>query len=451
MDDNRLRFQLCSSAMEGLKSAKRYAPAHLAWLSWGLGALFYFSGFYQRVAPAVMTDQLMAEFGIGAAALGNLSAFYFYSYVAMQIPTGILADRWGARRLLSAGALVAGLGTFLFAFGPGFSTAGVGRLLIGGAVGVAWVALLKLSTHWFPPHRFALATGLALFVGVSGGVSAGVPLRLLVDHFGWRPVMGVSGAVTLVVALAIWMIVRDDPGEKGYASYAPATASGGNASLRSLFSGLRTVLRFKNTWLLAIAPGGIVGPILAFAGLWGVPFFATHYGMSQAESAGLTSTLLVAWAVGGPAMGALSDRLARRKTPYVCGCIALCVGWTILLYLPGLPIWAVVGLVLVVGFASGVCVLGFAFVKESVPPTLSGTVSGVCNMGYMLGPMILQPVMGWVLDRGWKGATVGGVRVYDLDAYRAAFALMVVLSALAVALLSCTTETHGRQMVRDVP
>jgi MFS family permease len=450
MDDKRLRFQICSSAMQGLKSAKNYAPANLAWLSWGLGALFYFSGFYQRVAPAVMTDQLMAEFGIGAAALGNLSAFYFYSYVAMQIPTGILADRWGARRLLSAGALVAGLGTFLFAFGPGLSTAGMGRLFIGGSVGVAWVAILKFATHWFPPRRFALVTGLTLFVGVSGGVSAGVPLRLLVDHFGWRPVMGVSGAVTLLVAVAIWMIVRDDPGERGYTSYAPAASSGG-LSTDSLFSGLRTVLRFQNTWLLAIAPSGIVGPILAFAGLWGVPFFATHYGMSQAGSAALTSTLLVAWAVAGPVMGALSDRLGRRKAPYVLGSVVQCAGWAVLLYLPGLPIWAVAGLVTVVGFASGVCVLGFAFVKESVPPTLAGTAAGVCNMGYMLGPMILQPLMGWLLDRGWKGATVGGVRVYDLDAYRAAFSLMVGLSVLAVVLLSLTTETHCRQMVRGEP
>jgi MFS family permease len=419
----------------------------MAWMSWALGGLFYFSGFYQRVAPAVMTDQLMAEFGIGAAALGNLSGFYFYSYVAMQIPTGILADRWGARRLLAAGALIAGLGTFLFASAPGLSLAGAGRLLIGGSVGVAWVAILKLATRWFPPHRFALISGLTLFVGVSGGVSAGVPLRLLVDHFGWRPVMGVSGAISILVAAAIWTIVRDDPREKGYRSYAPATGSAGSSPTGSLFSGLRTVLRFKNTWLLAIASSGIVGPILAFAGLWGVPFFSTHYGMSPAGSAALTSVLLVAWAVGGPATGALSDRLGKRKAPYAWGCAVLCAGWGVLLYQPGLPIWAVVGLVTVVGLASGVCILGFAFVRESVPPALSGTASGVCNMGYMLGPMVLQPLMGWVLDRGWKGEMVGGVRVYDLDAYRTAFTLMVGLSVLAVVLLFFTTETHCRQKV----
>jgi hypothetical protein len=100
------------------KGGRRRFPPALAWSVWGLGALLYLIGFYLRVAPAVITDQLMTEFAIGGAALGNLSAFYFYSYVAMQIPTGMIADRWGPRRLLTPGAGVAALGTALFAFAP---------------------------------------------------------------------------------------------------------------------------------------------------------------------------------------------------------------------------------------------------------------------------------------------------------------------------------------------
>ena len=143
---------------------KTYPPQYLSWIVWGLGAAFYLSGFFQRVAPAVMTDLLMADFQIGAAALGNLSAFYFYSYVAMQIPTGILADSWGPRKLLTAGSLVASLGAFLFALAPTIFLAGLGRLLIGAAVGVAWVAMLKLSAHWIAPNRFAMTSGLGLFL-----------------------------------------------------------------------------------------------------------------------------------------------------------------------------------------------------------------------------------------------------------------------------------------------
>jgi len=429
-----------------MTDSKQYPPAYLSWLIWGLGAAFYLSGFYQRVAPAVMTDYLMADFHIGAAALGNLSAFYFYSYVAMQIPTGILADSWGPKKLLTAGAFTACLGAFLFAAAPAIILANVGRLLIGGAVGVAWVAVLKLSMHWFPPRRFAMTTGLGLFCGVAGAVSAGVPLRIMVDHFGWRPVMLASAGVSLAIAVALWMVVKDDPSERGYSSFIPPVHIRPDAS-RSLFAGLWRVFDYKNTWLLSIAPSGMAGPVLAFSGLWGVPFLSTHYGLSPAKSAALTSVLLIAWAFGGPVLGAMSDRIGRRKPLYVAGCFVACAGWSLILFMPQWPVWVLSVLVSIVGFASGAMIIGFAFVKESVPPSLTGTVSGVCNMGVMIGPMVLQPVMGWVLDRNWNGMMEGGVKVYQLGAYQSAFSLMMIGSILSAVLICFTTETHCTQMV----
>ncbi len=429
-----------------MSDVRNYPPAYLSWIVWGLGAAFYLSGFYQRVAPAVMTDYLMADFHIGAAALGNLSAFYFYSYVAMQIPTGILADTWGAKKLLTAGAFTACLGAFLFAAAPTIILANAGRLLIGGSVGVAWVALLKLSMHWFPPRRFALTSGLGLFCGITGAVSAGVPLRILVDHFGWRPVMLVSAVGSLAIAVGIWVLVREDPSERGYESYMPPVDAPSD-SARSLLAGLSKVFYFKNTWLLSIAPSGVAGPVLAFSGLWGVPFLSTHYGLSPAQSAALTSVLLVAWAVGGPVLGALSDRIERRKPLYVVGCFVSCAGWSLILFMTNLPVWFLTLLVAIVGFASGAMILSFAFVKESVPPSLSGTVSGVCNMGVMIGPMALQPVMGWILDRTWDGTLENGVKLYHLGAYQSAFSLMMIWSIVSAVLICFTTETHCRQMV----
>lgn len=423
-----------------------YPPTYLSWLVWGLGAAFYLSGFYQRVAPAVMTDHLMVDFKIGAAALGNLSAFYFYSYVAIQVPTGILADSWGPRKLLTAGSFVASIGGFLFALAPTLFLAGIGRLLIGGAVGVAWVALLKLSTHWFSPNRFAMTSGLGLCCGIVGAVFAGVPLRILVDHFGWRPVMLVSAALVLLLTVCIWLVIRDDPSERRFTSYAQGSNNVKNSPV-SMLSGLLEVFHYRNTWLLTFAPSGVVGPVLAFSGLWGVPYLSAHYGLSPANSAAITSTLLVAWAVGGPVLGALSDRMGYRKPLYLGGNVVSFTGWILILFIPGIPIWILTLLAVVVGFASGAMIVGFAFAKESVPPTLAGTVSGVCNMGVMMGPMILQPVMGWVLDGKWKGAVQNGIRIYDLNAYQSAFLLMICWSMLSVILLFFTRETHCRQNV----
>ncbi|GAB4352889.1 MAG: MFS transporter [Gammaproteobacteria bacterium] len=426
--------------------AKEYPPARLAWLIWGLGAALYLIAFYQRVAPAVLTRELMADFAIGAAALGNLSAFYFYSYVAMQVPTGILADRWGPRRLLTLGAGVAAAGSFLFALSDSLLLAGLGRLLIGGSVAVAFVCMLKLAAHWFAPRQYALSGGLALFIGIVGAVAAGVPLRLLVDQFGWRPVMLVSAVVTALVAIAIWWLVRDDPAERGYCSHAfehPEEAG----TPEGVVAGVMRVLRYRNVWLLFLVPGGVVGTILTFCGLWGMPYLVTHYRLETADAAAIASATLIAWALGGPLFGGLSDRIGRRKPLYVGGNLVLFASWAVALLVPSLPLPLLVALLLLAGFASGCMIIGFAFARESVPPRLSGTVAGIINMGVMLGPMILQPAVGWMLDLRWQGELAEGARVYGIEAYRSGFSLMLAWAALSLLLILFTRETRCRQLV----
>ncbi len=421
-------------------------PLRLSWIMWGLGALFYLMSFFQRVAPAVMTDELMRDFGISATVLGHLSAFYFYSYVVMQIPTGILADTWGPRRLLTAGATVAGLGTILFAAAPGIFWAAAGRLLIGASVAVAFVGLLKLAASWFPSRYFAAVTGMALFFGIIGAVSAGPPLRLLMNLYSWRSLMLAVAAVTMGIGILIWIFVRDEPGDKGYANLiASENEPPGEGALKNIAGKVAEVFAYRNTGLLFFIPAGIVGATLSFAGLWGVPFLSTHYGMSTSEASVLTSALLVAWAVGGPVFGWLSDLSGRRKPLYILGCALCLVSWTILFFVPGLPFYVLVSALLFTGFCSGCVVVSYAFVKESLPLRLAGTVSGVINMGVMAGPMILQPAVGWVLDRNWDGGVLGGVRIYGLASYQKGFSLILVWVALSFVLLCFTRETWCRQ------
>ena len=254
-----------------------------------------------------------------------------------------------------------------------------------------------------------------------------------------------SAVGALMIAIALWLIVRDDPSERGYASFAPSDQAESDGP-GPVFSGLLKVFHYKNTWLLTLAPGGIVGPVLAFSGLWGVPFLTTHYGLSPVKSAALTSTLLVAWGVGGPLLGGISDRIGSRKLLYLGGCVISSIGWALILYIQALPVWLLTALIIIVGFASGAMIIGFVFAKESVPSPLAGTVSGVCNMGVMSGPMLLQPAMGLILDKHWNGVLENGIRIYDLGAYRAAFALMMGWSICSIVLIAFTRETRCRQM-----
>ena len=424
---------------------RKYPPATFAWLVWGLGAAFYFTGFYHRVAPAVMTEQLMAEFHIGAAGLGNFSAFYFYSYFLMQVPTGILADYWGPRKLLVSRTMVAALGTLLFASASSILPANLGRFLIGGAVGVAYVAILRLATGWFKPRFFATLSGLTLACGVAGAVSAGVPLHVLVIRLGWRPTMFVAAVILLLLGIAIRLIVRDDPSERGFRSFTVADP-GSAFSAKTLRKDLLAALKSRNVRLLFFAASGLSGAIGTFTGLWGVPFFTTHYRMSVAAASAVTSTLLISYAVGAILLGILSDRIGLRKPVMFTGSVLALLCWIPLLILPGLPVRLLVPIVILIGLACGSVTIGFAFVKESVPLGLAGTVSGLYNMGSILGVIILQPAIGWILDLCWRGAVVGGARIYDLTAYRAGFALMIAFSILPVLTIAFTTETHCRPM-----
>ncbi len=421
-------------------------PMSMAWLIWGLGALFYLVAFFQRVAPGVMTQELMRDFQISASGLGHLSALYFYPYMAMQIPTGILADTLGPRKLLTAGCMVAGLGTLLFALSPSFLGAGIGRLLIGVSVAVAFVGLLKLSSSWFPQKFYAFVAGNALSIGLIGAIGAGPPLRYLMDTFNWRSVIFVSGMITLLLGVLIWILVRDWPQEKGYSGFSKNMPQPKALSFSSIQQSIFQVLKYRNTLLFLLIPGGIVGAGLTFAGLWGVPYLTTHYHLSPGKASNLTASLLLGWAMGGPVFGWLSSRMGKRKPSYMVGAIAVAIGWFLVLFVQSFSYYQMAAILWVIGFFSGCIIVSFPFVSESVPQHLSGTVSGLVNMGIMVGPTLLQPLVGKLLDNQWAGQTIDGVRIYSLQAYEFGFIPMMAWLILSVILLFFTKETYCRQV-----
>jgi MFS family permease len=186
--------------------------------------------------------------------------------------------------------------------------------------------------------------------------------------------------------------------------------------------------------------------VLTFSGLWGVPYLATHHHLTTTRASILSNVLMVAWALGGPTFGWMSDRLGRRKPLYLLGCGLSLVGWGVIIFLDNLPISQLTALFVITGFCSGCMIIGFAYAKESVPLNLAGTISGVVNMGVMMGPMILQPAVGWILDKNWEGTAVAGIRVYQLAAYQAGFSLMLAWLALGFVLLFFTRETGCSQV-----
>lgn len=419
----------------------RLPPASVAWLTWGLLASLYFVGYFQRVAPAVMVDELMRDFSIAATRLGNLSAIYFYTYAAMQIPSGLLADAVGPRRVGTAAAVVATIGIILFALADSLWMATLGRALVGASVAVAFVACMKLAGHWFPANRFATVTGVALLIGNLGGVLAGVPLSEAVAGMGWRMAMLISAGATLVLAAAVWLWVRDDPCERGYASHAHPEALNRVMSPRR---SLKLVVSERDTWLLFFAGGLAAAPVLTFAGLWGVPYLVQVHGLERSHAALFTTTMLLGFAIGGPLLGALSDRMGRRKLPYLGATLVHALCWVSFLVIDKPSAAVLYGLFAAIGFSAGGLIIGFAFAREANHPGAAGTVGGVVNMAVLGFAAIQQSAMGWILDRNWQGAMIEGARIYDAAAYHAAFLWLAISALGAVLAVALTRETYCR-------
>jgi MFS family permease len=388
-----------------------------------------------------MTTELMRDFHIGGASLGNLSAFYFYAYVIMQIPVGVLTGTMGSRKLLTVGAFAAAIGTFMFGSTNNFLVACAGRAILGGATAVALLVVLRLSAHWFPAKRFGMMSGIALFFGNMGAVIAQVPLRAAIESFSWRQtILGLS-AIVLLFGFLSWLLVRDDPGDMGYRSYAPPSLQE-KTTLGAAFRSVGGVFTNRNIWLILIAQGGLAGTILTYTGLWGAPFMKARYGLNPHQAAGIATVMLVAFACACPFFGALSDRLGRRKPAYLGGAIITAAGWLAMFYLGGLSVTEYTVLAGITGFASGCFIIGFPYGRESTPGQYMGATTGVVNMGNMLGVVVLQPGIGMVLDAKWDGRLVGGAHVYSLAAYRSGFLLLAGWAVLAAALIAFTRETY---------
>lgn len=420
------------------------APLLLALAVWGIAAVFYLLGFFFRVTPGVLNAELMRDFGLNAAQLGNMAAFYYYGYAALQVPTGLANDRYGPKPLIVIGALACGLGGLLFAAAQSFAAAAAGRALMGIGHGMAWVSMLSLAAAWFAPRQFGLMSGLSLAVGTLGAVLAQAPLRIAADAYGWRAVILAAGGAGLVIAAVALAFVRRSPAERGYRSHAPlpASAPSGAAVLR----GLVEIWRYRNTWLLFAVPGGVCGALLTFTTLWGTPFLVQHHGLTTKQASYLIAAMLLAFSAGSIAFGKLSDHWQQRKSPYLLGAAATVVGFGLLAWRPGTDLTLLAPVLVATAFGSGAMVVGFAFAKESVPAALAGTATGVHNMGVMVGTLTQLPLLGAILDAHFKGVVLNGARQYDLQAFQLAFAALFGWILFSLVCLLLARETQARPL-----
>ena len=380
----------------------------MRWTAFALGATAFVLAFFHRLAPGAIAGELQQAFATSSASLGLLAATYFYVYFAMQVPSGILADTLGPRKLFTAGALVAGAGSMLFGLAPDFGIAVLGRFLVGLGVSVAFIAVLKLNAAWFLERQFATMTGLLMFTGNMGGLLSTVPLAWIAAQGSWRWVFVAAGGISVLLAVLTWLFLRDNPRDLGLPSmqqlegkpeYPPADGNWREA--------LATVLANPRTWPGFFSHFGQIGAYLSWGGLWAIPYLREVHGMERQLAAWHVSLTIVCFALASLAVGALSDRIGRR-TPLMRGLgfvFVLC--WLPLLWGGALPLAVTLALFAFMGVSIAGATLVWSCAKEVNPPAFSGTSTSVVNTGGFLGPALLQPLVGLVLDLSSRGAAHG--------------------------------------------
>lgn len=406
-----------------------------AWSIWLLSAIFMFYKYAIEVSPSVMTKTLMQTFNIGGVELGNLAACYFYAYLILQIPAGLLLDKFGPRKTTTLAIALCAIGSLVFARADTLFMAGLGRFLTGVGAAFAAVNCLKLIANWFPFKQFAFMAGLMMTVAMFGAVGGQAPLSSFIQKMEWRSALEWIGVAGIVLSVLFWFVVRDRAPDHNREHHIVSTKIGFVDSLKKVFKN-------PQSWWLSIYSGFAFAPVMVFGGLWGVSFISESFSLSQNLSAQMVSLIFIGFAVGAPVFGLFSDWLQKRKVVMFWGTVLSLISISIVIYAPGVSAYSIAFWLFIFGFAISSFLLCFTMIREVSLPILAATAIGFMNAFDALLGAISDPLTGKFLDMQWDGVLVEGVRVFSVDAYRMVFLTIPIYLIIALITLIKIKETH---------
>lgn len=416
------------------------------WGTWGILVLTFVSVFFHRMSTGAVADDLVKNLNINGATLGNLTAMNYYAYAIMQIPVGIMVDTIGVRKICTWGTLITGIGSILFGIATGIELAYIGRFLVGLGTSVIIVSIMKVQTQWFKPNQFSTLSGITSFVGNFGALLATFPLTYMVVQLGWRNSFYFMGFISIVLAIGIWIIVREYPAglqlEKNHQK--PA----GKKTLQ----GVQQVLVNPYTWPPFFIMFTLVGATTAITGLWGIPYVTHVYGIPKQEAAWYMSFITFGFIIGSPIIGKLSDTLGGKiKKILMISTACYTLIWIYLIAVGGKPpIHVLPFLFLGIGLSMIPHILVFTNAKEVNDLAFAGSAIAIVNVGEFAGGSVLSWGIGALLDFGWTGKMVDGARIYDVKQYQMAFILVAVMGAISfISTILMKDESEKRKCVNE--
>lgn len=403
--------------------AKRYR-----WLIFSILALGYILVYFHRLCPAVLAVDMMRDLETTGALIGLLGAAYFYPYALMQLPAGLLSDSWGPRNTITLFFVIAFAGSLILGLAPSAFLAIVGRTLVGLGVAMLFVPTLKILAEWFQVREFALMTGILMALGGVGSLSAATPLAWLSALIGWRLSFVAVGLFTLLLAILVYLFVRNRPADMGWPSPAKQAVTSTLESI-GLLEGVRRVLTCAAFWPLACWFFFELAIFFSFGGLWGGPYLAHVYGLEKAQSARILSMLAIGMIIGSPCLSYVSNNIIKGRKPVMIlsSLITLVLTAILAFYTDRISLTGLYLLCLGFGiFTSAIVVIAFTTNKELFPVQMAGTATGIVNLFPFAGGAVSQPVLGGILEHYGRD---GGR--FTLQGYQTAFLVLFICGVIA--------------------
>ncbi len=402
------------------------------WIIWGLAAIFGLYTFVLQGMPSVMIPQLMKTYQIDIAKIGVLTSSFFYTYIVMQVPAGMLVDLWGPRRIIKISFLFCALAIGWFAFSHSFWEGQVSRMLMGLTTAPAIVCAFCLGSRWFKPALFTLIVALTEFIALCGGVIGEGGLAKAVVTFGWREtVIGVAIAGLFLTFLSLFIIHdfpdHDQPFHNGMTFRETA---------KETWKNFTKVITIKPLWINGIFGGLVFALFPAFAALWGIPYFENRYGIPVELSALVASTFFIGGCVGSLTLGWVSVYVIKRRPLMKWGTLIAFILSLSIIYIPNIPLPVMFALVLLFGFFCSIYALSFALANTYVSHQIKGVAMGFTNMLCIaIGAPILQPLIGYLLKWSTTTESISHLKVYTSHDFTIALTVLP-LSLLAAFIIS---------------
>ncbi|MEV0901032.1 MFS transporter [Actinoplanes sp. NPDC049802] len=392
------------------------------WAVWAAGMAAYIVAVLHRSSIGVAGLDAQERFGVGAGALAVFAVVQLLVYAGLQIPVGLLLDRFGSLRLVLSGALLMAAGQTLMAFTDGLSGAITARVLVGAGDAMTFISVLRLVPHWFPARRVPLLSQLTGIMGQIGQVLSAVPLAAVLAGAGWTSgFLGAAGA-GLFVSITVVIALRDTPERR--------INNGHPMSWQRLGTDLGSSWRHPGTRLGLWAHFTTQFTGTVFALMWGVPFLIAGEGLSRSTAGALLTVFVVTGMAAGPVLGLLTQRYPLRRSQLVLGIVAANMGaWALVIAWPGrAPLPVLVLLVVALGLGGPGSMIGFDFARTFNPPSRLGTATGVVNVGGFVASLITIQLIGLILD-----ARTGGGTDYHIDDFKVAMSVQFLVAAVGVA------------------